>query len=115
MNKKKLFLPALLVAFIWVLASAVPVEAGRRSRYDGPRYHGHRSSVVTSFHAPYYAPFRGSHYYRPYHHRPYYRTYYRTFYRPYPWPYFFGYPYFGVPVVHGWPFFWPGVSFYFSF
>jgi hypothetical protein len=104
MKRKTLGLLALVVTLMWVLAAAVPVEAKRYSRYHGHKHYGHRSSVVTSFHAPYYAPYYGSYYYRPYHHRPY---YYR--------PYHYGYPYVRAPVAYGWPFFWPGASFYFSF
>lgn len=104
MKRKTLGLPALVITLMWVLAAAGPVEAKRYSRYHGHNHYGYRSSVVTSFHVPYYAPYYGSYYYRPYHYRPY---YYR--------PYTYGYPYSGAPVAYGWPFYWPGVSFHFRF
>lgn len=99
MMRKTVGLVAMLVALVWVLATAMPVEARRYSRHHGHKHYGYRSSVVTTLHVPYYAPYFGSYYYSPY------------YYRPYP----YGYPYYGAPVAYGWPFFWPGVSFYFRF
>ncbi|MCU0586772.1 MAG: hypothetical protein MUF52_01335 [Syntrophobacteraceae bacterium] len=111
MKRRTIGLLALVVALMWVLASAVPSDA-RRSYHNGHRHWGHRSYVTGSFHAPFYAPFRGSYYYRPYYYRPYHRTYH---YRPYYYGPYYGYPYYGTPVAYGWPFFWPGMSFYFRF
>lgn len=108
MKRKAVGLLALVVTLMWVLAAAVPSEARRYSHYHGHRHWGYRPFVAGSFYAPYYAPFYGSYYYRPYARSYYYRPYY------YGYPYY-GYPVYGAPVAYGWPFFWPGLSFYFRF
>ncbi len=96
MKRKTFGLLALVFTLMWVLATAVPSEARRYYRNYGHRHYGYRPYI--SFYAPYYAPYYGSYYYRPYYYRPYY-----------------AYPYYGAPVAYGWPFFWPGLSFYFRF
>jgi hypothetical protein len=99
MKRKTAGFLALLFGIMWVLATAVPSEAGRYHR----GYYGHGYSHFR--HRPFVV---GSYYYAPYYYRPnYYRPYY---YNPYsvPYGYTYPYPYYGVP---GWPYFWPGVSF----
>ena len=99
MKRKTFGFLALVITLMWILAAAVPSEAGRYYRGHGYGYRSWGYRPYVSFYAPYYAPYY-SNYYRPY--RPYY----------YPYPY---YGYYGAPVAYGWPFFWPGLSFYFRF
>ncbi len=100
MERRKLGFLALLLTLMWVLAAAVPSEAGRYHRHYGHRHWGYRPYV--SFYAPFYPPY-------------YYGSYYRPYYSPYYYRPYYAYPYYGVPVAYGWPFFWPGLSFYFRF
>jgi hypothetical protein len=104
MRRKTFAVLALAFSLMWVLGTAAPSEGGRY--YRG--HSGHRYSHHHYHHRPHYS---GSYYYRPYAYRPY---YYRPYYRPYgyypPYPY-----YYGSSVALGFPFYWPGPSFYFRF
>lgn len=103
MKRKTVGFLALLFSLMWVLATAVPSEAGRYYRgYNGHRHFHHRPFVGAYYSSPYY--------YRPYYYSPYYyRPYYGRAYGYYP------YPYYGSSISLGWPFFWPGLSFNFRF